>query len=254
MAGDIDHADANAGALDFSVETRADDGVAVVTVVGQADLHTAPDLRAVLGDVVDGGSRAVLVDLTGATFIDSMTLGVLLGALKRLASVDGRLALVIPDRHVRRVFEITSLDRVFTIVDSLPEATSLLRDGGALGMTATGTTRITLEWPTTEGFLSVGRLVVGGVAARADIPVDRVDELGIALDTLAASVDAGACSLEIDVAPDRLTLSVGAFASDPLADDAVRRVVAGLVDEAVSVATGAPGHRVVLTTRIPRPA
>jgi len=131
VAGDIDHAEAHARALDFSVETRTDDGVSIVTVVGQADLHTAPDLRAVLGDVVDGGSRLVLVDLTGATFIDSMTLGVLLGALKRVASVDGRLALVIPDRHLRRVFELTSLDRVFTIVDSLPEATALLRKGGA---------------------------------------------------------------------------------------------------------------------------
>lgn len=131
MAGDIDHADARARALDFSVETRADDGVSIVTVIGQADLHTAPDLRAVLGDVVDGGSRAVLVDLTGATFIDSMTLGVLLGARKRLASVDGRLALAVPDKHLRRVFEITSLDRVFTIVDSLPEAAALLSEGGA---------------------------------------------------------------------------------------------------------------------------
>lgn len=131
VAGDIDHVDPHARAHDFSVETRADDGVSIVTVVGQADLHTAPDLRAVLGDVVDGGSRAVLVDLTGATFIDSMTLGVLLGALKRLASVDGRLALVCPDEHVRRVFEITSLDRVFTIVDSPPQATALLRDGSA---------------------------------------------------------------------------------------------------------------------------
>lgn len=121
-------------------------------------------------------------------------------------------------------------------------------------MTGASGTRITLEWPTTDGFLSVGRLVVGGVAARADIPVDRVDELGIALDTLAASVEPGVCSLEIDVAPDRLTLSVGDFASDPLADDGVRRVVAGLVDEAVSVATGVPRHRVVLTTRIPRSA
>jgi hypothetical protein len=120
-------------------------------------------------------------------------------------------------------------------------------------MTVPSATRITLEWPTSDGFLSIGRLVVGGVAARADIPVDRVDELGLALDTLATSADPGACSLEIDVARDRLTLSVGDFTSDPLADEGVRRVVAGLVDDVVSVAS-APGHRVVLTTRIPRSA
>lgn len=110
--------------------------------------------------------------------------------------------------------------------------------------------RITLEWPTTTGYRSVGRLVVGGIAARSDIPVDRVDELGLALDTLVASVEGGVCALEIQVAPDRLDLSVGEFASDPLADDAVQRVLSALVDEARSVAAGS-GHRVLLATRIP---
>lgn len=114
---------------DFAVETRVEQGVAVVTVLGQADLHTASELRSALGGLIDGGSRQLLVDLTGTTFLDSMTLGVLIGALKRLAAVDGRLAIVCPDRHLRRVFEITSLDRVFTIVESPERAVSLLSAG-----------------------------------------------------------------------------------------------------------------------------
>lgn len=102
----------------FSVATTATTDVAVVAVSGQADLHTAPELRAAIGTTIDDGHRQVVVDLTEATFIDSMTLGVLLGALKRLTPLGGTLVIVCPDPHVRRVFEITSLDRVLTLSDS----------------------------------------------------------------------------------------------------------------------------------------
>ena len=44
-----------------------------------------------------------------------MTLGVLLGAVKRLRPVGGGVSVVCIDPHIRRVFEITLLDRVFTL-------------------------------------------------------------------------------------------------------------------------------------------
>ena len=71
-----------------------------------------PSFEPLISDAIDAGERRLVIDLTEATFIDSMTLGVLLGALKRLVAVDGRLVIVCPDKHLRRVFEITSLDRV----------------------------------------------------------------------------------------------------------------------------------------------
>lgn len=107
---------------DFSVVTSSADGVAFVTVSGQADLHTAPELRSAISTVIDGGIRSLAIDLSDATFIDSMTLGVLLGALKRLTPLGGKLVIVCPGQHVRRVFEITSLDRVLALVETPDEA------------------------------------------------------------------------------------------------------------------------------------
>ncbi|MGL6279100.1 MAG: STAS domain-containing protein [Gaiella sp.] len=100
---------------DFRVQTSTRGDVSVVAVAGQADLHTAPELRSALAEVVDGGARRVLVDLSETTFLDSMTLGVLLGALKRLQAVSGRIAVACPDEHIRRVFEITSLEAVLDV-------------------------------------------------------------------------------------------------------------------------------------------
>ena len=54
-----------------------------------------------------------MVDLSEATFVDSTTLGVLLGAVKRLRPL-ARSASCAPT-HVRRIFEITLQDRVFSL-------------------------------------------------------------------------------------------------------------------------------------------
>lgn len=114
-------------------------------------------------------------------------------------------------------------------------------------MTAAAASRITLDWPDDPAYRPVGRLVLGGVAARLDVPVDRVDELGLVLDSLArAPVTNGRLQLEIDVEDGRLVAAVGTFTADPLAEPAIRRVVAPLVDK-VESAVAADGFRTVLT-------
>lgn len=108
---------------DFGVETiDGERPVVVIVVHGQADLHTAPDLREAITEAIDGGASGLIVDLTDATFVDSMTLGVLLGAVKRLRPRGGKVAVVCVSPHIRRIFEITLLDRVFGLHDTLDEA------------------------------------------------------------------------------------------------------------------------------------
>jgi anti-sigma B factor antagonist len=108
---------------DFDVETIDDgDPVVVIAVHGQADLHTAPELRNAITAALDGGATGLVVDLSEATFIDSMTLGVLLGAVKRLRPSGGKVGIVCTDPHIRRIFEITLLDRVFSLHTSLEAA------------------------------------------------------------------------------------------------------------------------------------
>jgi anti-sigma B factor antagonist len=96
----------------------------VVALRGEIDLSTAPELRAALLALIDDGARRIVVDLTSTTFVDSTTLGVLLGAGKRLRVSGGELAIVCADRNIRRIFEITLLDRVFSIHATLAEASA----------------------------------------------------------------------------------------------------------------------------------
>ena len=79
--------------------------------------------------------RSLVVDLAETTFIDSMTLGVLLGAVKRLRPVGGRVSVVCTDANIRRIFEITLLDRVFALQESREAA--LMEAEAAQGRPAT---------------------------------------------------------------------------------------------------------------------
>ncbi len=88
-------------------------GVEVVTVVGEHDLSSAPELERALGAAFDAGG-AVAVDLLGTTFIDSTVLRILIRAREEAGErgVGFRIAIGEATGHsVRRLLELTGLER-----------------------------------------------------------------------------------------------------------------------------------------------
>jgi anti-sigma B factor antagonist len=94
----------------------------IVEVAGEIDVYTAPTLRERLTTLVDEGRTDLVVDLTQVRFMDSTGLGLLVGVLKRVRGLDGRLQLVIDSERLMKVFRITALTQVFTIRETLDEA------------------------------------------------------------------------------------------------------------------------------------
>src|ERR1044072_6121424 len=95
----------------------------VLAVRGEIDLFTAPELKQVLAESIEAGRNRIIVDLTETTFLDSTALGVLIGAVKRLRSRQGALAIVnVHDNNIAKTFEITGLDQIFTIMSTRDEA------------------------------------------------------------------------------------------------------------------------------------
>jgi hypothetical protein len=91
---------------------------------------------------------------------------------------------------------------------------------------------IVVEFPAGDGYRSVGRLVLGGLVSRFELPVDRVEDLLLAVESLLQQRLAGeTVRLEATAAPDGLRLRVGPFAASPMADSGVSRVLTRLVDE-----------------------
>jgi anti-sigma B factor antagonist len=75
-----------------------------------------------LGDLIVDGRVNLVVDLHEVTFIDSMGLGALVGARRKVHAFRGSFALAGCNPGVLRVFRLTGLDRVFTLHDDLATA------------------------------------------------------------------------------------------------------------------------------------
>jgi anti-sigma B factor antagonist len=91
----------------------------VITVSGEVDLATSPNLDSEIIAAIESGTNSVVIDLTDVSFMDSSGLGVIVRGLKRCREADKELDLVITNERVLKVFGITGLDQVIPIHDSL---------------------------------------------------------------------------------------------------------------------------------------
>jgi anti-sigma B factor antagonist len=108
----------NTSAFDFdvTVEDRGG-GIAVVSVQGEVDLFTAPELKTAAQRAIDDGATRLVVDLTATRFLDSTALGVLIGLVKRVRP-DGDVVIVNTEPSTTKTLAITGLDSVFTVVET----------------------------------------------------------------------------------------------------------------------------------------
>ena len=96
---------------------------------GELDAYTAPDLSAAFDSegVVDHGR--LVVDLSAVSFMDSTALGLLVRAVNELVDGGGSARVVLPKTMARRIFEITTLDRVLPVSSSRDAALDELERG-----------------------------------------------------------------------------------------------------------------------------
>jgi anti-anti-sigma factor len=112
----------------FTIEMHpGPDGVAVVELSGELDIAATTELRSRVDEAAAG--RALVLDLAGATFLDSSMLKELLRANAELDRYGTRLVLAGNAPAVRRVLELTRTTALFTIADDRSAALALL--GGA---------------------------------------------------------------------------------------------------------------------------
>lgn len=98
---------------------------------GEIDLHYAPALRARFAAKAKARCPALVLDLSGVSFIDSTGIAVLIEYLRGAAKFQGQFCISQPTEHVRDVFEIVRLKTVIPIFDSIAEAITALQKGFA---------------------------------------------------------------------------------------------------------------------------
>ncbi len=113
----------------LSVEVDDIEGIPVVHAYGEVDLYTVPEFNDALKQAIGRRTDAVIVDLSDIAYLDSAGLSTLLCASRKLSSRNGILYVIAPPGNpgVRRALEITRLDTLMRVRDTLESALGELR-------------------------------------------------------------------------------------------------------------------------------
>ena len=107
---------------ELRISVSAEPTYTLVTLAGECDLHTGRQLRDVLTSEVSRGTRRMILELSGLSFMDSTGMQVLLSIRTVLSVRGGTLALVAPQPVVARILELTGADRYIPVYGSLEDA------------------------------------------------------------------------------------------------------------------------------------
>ncbi|MBC7286614.1 MAG: STAS domain-containing protein [Armatimonadetes bacterium] len=111
----------------MSIDTRLEDGwLAVIKLSGELDAYMAPEVRDRVEEILGTGHSWLLIDLTDVEYMDSVGLGIMVGAAKRANERSGDIAIVCQRPNVLRVFEISGTKDLLNVVATLAEARAVL--------------------------------------------------------------------------------------------------------------------------------
>jgi anti-sigma B factor antagonist len=101
--------------ISFSTDQR-EDGAVVLSVIGEVDLHTAPELRAAVRSAfADPRTTQLRVDLAGVSFLDSTGVSALVTGHGEAGKRGIPLVVTNPQPQVLKVLRIVGLDDVLGV-------------------------------------------------------------------------------------------------------------------------------------------
>lgn len=102
---------------EFSLTTSRDGDEHRIVLKGELDLATAGQVEEALAGAETGDATAIVLDLSGLTFMDSTGVRLMLSAHARSRSHCNRLSLVRGPASVQRVFELCGVENTLPFAD-----------------------------------------------------------------------------------------------------------------------------------------
>lgn len=107
----------------IEITKKNDGGIIRLILKGYMDMNSSPDVREVLTQYFDGGTKAIIVDLSAVPYIDSSGIATLVEGLQWSHSTQKKFRLVGLTPTVKDIFEIARLLQVFEVFNTQEEAT-----------------------------------------------------------------------------------------------------------------------------------
>lgn len=102
-------------------------GVLIVRLDGELDMHSAGEFRKTVDDALEkSGAKHILLNLNNVSFVDSSGLGVILGRYKHVSQLGGQMLATKIQPQVAKIFEFSGLFRIIKTYNSETEALGYL--------------------------------------------------------------------------------------------------------------------------------
>lgn len=109
----------------MAIATKEQNGYTVITANAERlDVSNMVEMKDAMVEVIEGGKKNIVIDLSPVTFVDSSGLSVIISIFKLLNRLEGTLKLCGLNDQPNELLQITQLHRLFTVVASCDEATS----------------------------------------------------------------------------------------------------------------------------------
>lgn len=101
--------------MSINIESRLDNSFWNINMNGELDVAGADKVKEHLNKLVEENPVDIKIDCTDLEYIDSTGLGALIGVLKRLKVNEKDIYIVNPRKNVKKIFNITGLDKIFKV-------------------------------------------------------------------------------------------------------------------------------------------
>ena len=101
--------------MTMKIDRSMSDQTVVITVRGEVDLYTSPDLRSAIMKAVTKTEANIAVDLAAVEYMDSSGVATLVEGFKRAHEQSKTFTLVAPSESVMKVLQLAKLDGIFEI-------------------------------------------------------------------------------------------------------------------------------------------
>jgi anti-sigma B factor antagonist len=110
----------------MSVEAKQlESGVAVITISGRLALGGETErLDAAVKGLLEKNVKKFVLDITTLDYADSSGIGMLVSCLTNVKKAGGELKLVGANPRIKRILNMTGVDSILSIYDTLAEATA----------------------------------------------------------------------------------------------------------------------------------
>lgn len=106
----------------LKLNTVKHDWATIVEIEGDVDFYSSPEVRKAIIELTQAQTPVILINLRKVGYMDSSGVATLVEGLQKVGKYGGKFKLTNLRNEVKGVFELSRLDKVFEIYNTIEEA------------------------------------------------------------------------------------------------------------------------------------